>query len=107
MEVEIASDYGSDFTLDEEEILQSLVQQAPAATFTEELDLVLKDVEDHEGPRGIRIPHFHIRHQQHPSGNHQIPSPKQVSHLTVETADDSDSPARGGPLDIPVQSTAD
>ncbi|KAL8865398.1 MAG: hypothetical protein Q9198_009344 [Flavoplaca austrocitrina] len=94
MEVEIASDYGSDFTPDEEEILQSLLQQAPAATFTEELDLVLKDVEDHEGPRGIRIPHFHIRHQRHPSGNHQISSPKQASHLKVETADDSDSPAR-------------
>lgn len=107
MEVEIASDYGSDFTPDEEEILQSLLQQAPAASLTEELDLVLKDVEDHEGPRGIRIPHFHIKHQRHPSSNHQMSGLQQASHLTVETANDSDPPARGGPLDIPVQSSAD
>lgn len=107
MEVELASDYGSDFTPEEDEILQSLLQQGPAATLTEGLDLVLKGVEDHEGPRGIRIPHFHIRHQWQSSGNHQVPSPKQASHLTVATADDSDPPARCEPLDIPVQSSAD
>lgn len=48
------SDYGSDFTPDEEEILNVLLQQAPAGSTTD-LDLLLKDIEDDEGPRGARM----------------------------------------------------
>lgn len=39
------SDYGSDFTPDEEEILNGLLQQAPAG-LTTDFDLLLKDIED-------------------------------------------------------------
>ena len=49
------SDYGSDFTPDEEEILNVLMQQVPAEAVTD-LDLLLKDIEDDEGPCGARIP---------------------------------------------------
>ena len=49
------SDYGSDFTSDEEGILAVLSQQAPKK-LAKDSDLLLKDLEDNEGPRGARIP---------------------------------------------------
>ncbi len=49
------SDYGSDFTPDEEEILNVLLQQVPVESTTD-LELLLKDIEDDEGPCGARVP---------------------------------------------------
>ena len=49
------SDYGSDFTPDEEEILNGLLQRVPAESVSES-DLLLKDIEENEGPRGARVP---------------------------------------------------
>ena len=49
------SDYGSDFTPDEEEILNILLQQVPAKSIADS-DLLLKDIEDNESPRGARFP---------------------------------------------------
>lgn len=48
------SDYGSDFTPDEEEILSILLPTAPKYPITDP-DLVVKDIGDDEGPRGARV----------------------------------------------------
>ena len=48
------SDYGSDFTPDEEEILNGLLQQAPHKTDTHP-SFQLRDIEDDESPRGARV----------------------------------------------------
>lgn len=51
------SDYGSDFTPDEEEILKGLLQQAPLESDNPiaDPDLLLKDIEDERTPRGARV----------------------------------------------------
>ena len=49
------SDYGSDFTPDEEEIVNALLQQVPAESVVDS-NLLLRDIEDDEGPRGARLP---------------------------------------------------
>ena len=52
------SDYGSDFTADEEEILKGLFEQAPSpkATLPEASpSLQLRDIEDDESPRGAKV----------------------------------------------------
>ncbi len=51
------SDYGSDFTPDEEEILRSLLQRAPPEQDNPitDPDLLLKDIEDERTPRGARV----------------------------------------------------
>lgn len=53
------SDYGSDFTPDQEEILNALLHQTPEQDDgpNTDPDLLLKDIEDAEGPRGARMPH--------------------------------------------------
>ena len=45
------SDYGSELNSDEDVSLTELLQQAPLSPL-----LVLKDIEDHEGPRTARVP---------------------------------------------------
>ncbi len=107
MEVEVASEYGSDFTPDEEEILHGLLQQAPSATLTEDLSLVLKDIEDDESPRGARVPRVDARHRQQLSDNNQINSRRQTPHATVKAADDSSRWANGEWLDPCHKSSAD
>ena len=53
------SDYGSDFTPDEEEILNALLHPAPEQEDNPNSDsnLVLKDIEDEQGHRGARVPY--------------------------------------------------
>ena len=57
-----ASDYGSEFTPDEEEILNGLLQAPPAPESSDnpitDSELLLQDIEGNEGPRGIRLPVF-------------------------------------------------
>ncbi|KAK4695785.1 exonuclease V, partial [Lecanoromycetidae sp. Uapishka_2] len=52
------SEYGSDFTPDEEELLSGLLQQVPDQGDNPNTDpnRQLGDIEDDEGPRGARIP---------------------------------------------------
>lgn len=59
------SDYGSDFTPDEEEILKGLLQRVPdnGDNPTTDPDQRLKDIEDNEGPRGMRMPRRFGREQ--------------------------------------------
>ena len=51
------SDYGSDFTPDEEEILTGLLRQTPQEPDNPitDPDLQLKDIEDEITPRGARV----------------------------------------------------
>ncbi|CAL8581822.1 hypothetical protein XPA_007504 [Xanthoria parietina] len=93
MEIDVASEYGSDFTPDEEEILQSLLQQAPATKLTGDHALVLEDVEDHESPRGARLPRIHTSLEQLLSGGSRLIDPTQASHYTLKIADDIKLPA--------------
>ena len=73
------SDYGSEFTPDEEEILNGLLQQVPAELVTDS-DLLLKDIEDNEGPRGARVP----RTQWHERRNLSLRSQAVEKGLSVE-----------------------
>lgn len=107
MEIDVASEYGSDFTPDEEEILQSLLQQAPAAKLTGDHALVLEDIEDHESSRGARVPRTHTALEQLLSGGSHVIHPNQASLYTLEVADDSKLPASGKPPDIRGRSSAD
>ena len=50
------SDYGSDFTPDEEEILNALLHIPEDNGPNRDPDLLLKDIEGEEGPRGARVP---------------------------------------------------
>ena len=47
------SDYYSDFTADEEEVIVKLLQQAPPPI--SDPPPILKDIEDHEDPRGAKF----------------------------------------------------
>lgn len=52
------SDYGSDFTADEEEILKGLLEQVPsheASLVERSPSLQLRDIEDDENPRGAKV----------------------------------------------------
>lgn len=93
MEHDATSDYGSDFTPDEEEILSSLLQRAPAAHF-EDTGLLIKDIEDNESSRGARVPRTYPW-RQHLSASKKIPFQNQSSHLAVETSIDSNTLADG------------
>ncbi|KAL8697808.1 MAG: hypothetical protein Q9224_002135 [Gallowayella concinna] len=88
VEADATSNYGSDFTPDEEEILHGLLQEAPAAILADGLDLVLKDINDNESPRGARIPRM-SRYKQQRSRRSSIRTRKQRSHVALEVADDN------------------
>lgn len=49
------SDYGSDFASDEEGLLDQLLSELPTELGADP-KLVVKDIEDDEGPRGARVP---------------------------------------------------
>ena len=61
------SDYGSDFSPDQEEILNRLLHQSPEQDDCPISDpgLLLQDIEHEQGPRGARVPR---RQDQQTSG---------------------------------------
>ena len=61
------SDYGSDFTPDEEEILNGLLHPEQQDTL-EDLDagLCVKDIEDEESPRGAKVRRLVLEQQHQP-----------------------------------------
>ncbi|KAL8933727.1 MAG: hypothetical protein Q9216_006234 [Gyalolechia sp. 2 TL-2023] len=87
---QVGSDYGSDFTPDEEDILSSLLGQAPA-TLREDSGLILTNIEDDESPRRARIPPVHAVHYQ--SVRHPTLVARQIAHPPVEIADNSNPSA--------------
>ncbi|KAL8908599.1 MAG: hypothetical protein Q9207_000687 [Kuettlingeria erythrocarpa] len=93
MDPDVVSDYGSDFTADEEEILSGLLlQQAPTSPATG-VDLVLKDIEDDGSLRGARIARRCYRHESlaESRGN---PAAEQATHSAVEVAGDAFTAAK-------------
>lgn len=66
-----ASDYGSDFTPDEEELLSGLISGAPEPDIPAVLpELRLEDIDEDEGARGARLP----LHLSQDDWIHQAPS---------------------------------
>jgi len=91
------SDYGSDFTPDEEEILNGLLQQVPdqGDNPNTDPDQQLKDIEDNEGPRGARIPR-RLGYQQL-STQHPSPQTPEKRRVTIQF-DGNSSPSTNGML---------
>ena len=98
MEHDTDSDYGSDFTPDEEEILSSLLQQAPI-TPTEDSGLILRDLEDDEGPRHARMPRMYER-QRGQSIHPSTLTASQSAHIAVEIGDNSNLSTNGESSEI-------
>ena len=73
------SDYGSDFTADEEEIIYGLLNRAPHETKVPNADqpLQLRDIEDDETPRGAKV----LRRLGHERWSYGVPA---VQSLEVE-----------------------
>lgn len=74
------SDYGSDFTPDEEEILTGLLQRAPLEPDNPitDPDLQLKDIEDEATPKGARVRTLGLEH-------HALPSPtREKKRATIQ-----------------------
>ena len=65
------SEYGSDFSIDEEEILNELLHQSPKQDDgpNRDSDLLLQDIEHEEGPRGARV----SRRQGQQPKDHSLP----------------------------------
>lgn len=86
------SDYGSDFTADEEEILRGLLEQAPfhEANLPEaSSNLQLRDIEDDESPRGAKV----LRRLGYERQNHDMPAvqlpEREKSMVTIQIEGDS------------------
>lgn len=92
VEADITSDYGSDFTPDEEAILHGLLRHAPVAVNP---TLILKDIEDNEKSRGARLPRVYTRCWQPSSECSPATTRKQRSRIAVEMPDNSHIPANG------------
>lgn len=94
---EVTSDYGSDFTPDEEEILNRLLLRGPEPDNPNtDPDLLFKDIEDNEGPRGAILPRRLGREQWssqgHPMQNSQAPPQHKFAKVPIQF--DNDVPAK-------------
>lgn len=69
------SDYGSEFSPDEEEILDALLHQTVNQDDgpNRDPDLLLRDIEIEEGPRGARVPR-----RQHQQSQECLPIPLSI-----------------------------
>ncbi|CAD6584099.1 MAG: hypothetical protein ASARMPRED_001595 [Alectoria sarmentosa] len=82
------SDYGSDFTPDEEEILNALLHPKQDDGPNTDPDLLLKNIEDEQGPRGARVPHR--QGQQFPEHS---PLPVSKTRITIRLDGDNNRSA--------------
>ena len=87
-----SSDYGSDLTPDEEEILNALLHHTPEqdAGPNTDPDLLLKDIEDAEGPRGAIVPH-----RQGQQSQEYYPLPVSKTRPTIRHDGDNNRSANG------------
>ena len=77
---EAGSDYGSDFTAEEESLVNDLLATLPTQTFEEE-DLVVKEIEDDDRPRGARVARILGHEKWSNAGSRappQVPDPSQA-----------------------------
>ncbi|KAL9011536.1 MAG: hypothetical protein Q9173_003626 [Seirophora scorigena] len=91
MEHDLASDYGSDFSPEEDIILSHLLHQQAPSPPPQDPGLILRHVEDDESPRGARIPRTY-NWRQHVRGNRRLSSKRQTPCFGVEVADDDGNP---------------
>ena len=82
------SDYGSDFTPDEEEILNALLHPKQDDGPNTDPDLLLKNIEDEQGPRCARVPH---RQGQHFPEHSSLPVSK--TRITIRLDGDNNRSA--------------
>lgn len=95
MEHDLASDYGSDFSPEEDIILSRLLHQQAPSPPPPDPGLILRHIEDDESPRVARIPCTYNR-RQHVRGNRTLSSERQTPCLGVEVADDDGNPPANG-----------
>lgn len=95
-DISSTSDYGSDFTPDEEEILNGLLQRLPVGS-PPPVDLLLKDIENDETPLGAKFPRVHDG-----SGLHRASHPsflqdqrEEVNFTTWNLSDRDNIPVKG------------
>lgn len=83
---DVFSDYGSDFTPDEEEILNALLHHTSEQDDSPNTDpnLLLKDIEDEERPRGARVPH-----RQGQQSQEYLPLPLSKTRVTIRLEGDN------------------
>ena len=86
MDEDAASDYGSDFTAEEETILNSLLLQVPVELPANPV-FVLQDIEDHENPRGARVPRMYGSIQALRRSSARVQ--RETASAAVEMADNS------------------
>lgn len=88
------SDYGSDFSPDEEVILNGLLQQVPdqGDNPNTDPDQQLKDIEGNEGPSGVRVPR-RLGREQH--ANHHPPQTPEKRRVTIQFDGDT-TPTKNG-----------
>jgi hypothetical protein len=88
------SEYGSDFTPDEEDILIGLLQQAPLSpsTATTIPDLQLKDIEDDEAPRGAKVLRRLGHERRSYDVGHMQPAVQEKRRVTIQIDGDSSLP---------------
>ena len=87
------SDYGSDFTPDEEEILNGLLQSEPLYPGLDS-DLCVKDIEDEEYPRGAKVPALVTSQQQYEGIN--FSKEWQKKSVTIQIDGDDVNTANNG-----------
>ena len=92
------SDYGSDFTADEEEILRGLLEQrpSPAASLLEASpSLQVRDIEDDENPRGAKV----LRRLGYERRSHNLPEVQTLERekrmVRIQIEGDSSFSANG------------
>ena len=86
------SDYGSDFSAGEEEILNGLLHQSPEQDDgpNRDPDLLLQDIVYEEGPRGARVP----RRQNYQTQDHSLLLLHR-NRLTIRLNSDDNPSANG------------
>lgn len=82
------SDYGSDFTSDEEGLLDQLLAKLPTEPGADP-KLVVKGIEDDEGPRGARVPRVLGQERRNRSEHTSGQGPNSSQALAVEVELDS------------------
>ena len=97
------SDYGSDFTADEEEILKGLVEQVPSPTASlleASPSLQLRGIEDDENPRGAKV----LRRLGYEQRNHDLPEVQTLERekrmVRIQIEGDNSLSANGMPTEF-------
>ena len=92
-----SSDYGSDFTADEEGLLDQLLSKLPPEPRADP-KLVVKDIEDDDGPRGAKVPRVLGQERRNRPEGTSWQGPKTLQAVAVEIELDGGSSTPIGKL---------